>query len=157
MLALAPKTNVFGLARWRSISLKTVDLRPFQFALYWYFRTNKRPAGKAGQGEKVMNRHVIKLVALPQTGGSIHIVADFQVKNDGVWVLTACGKLFRPQMLADLPHNQVSCIRCRSMSQRYNHRLGYRAEHLWTDQDVDDSEDSAEIYPNVSDDDQIPF
>lgn len=70
------------------------------------------------------NRHNVKLAAFPKTGSDTHIVADTEVTEFEVMVMTACGKLFPAQQMVDIAHNQVSCSRCRSVSKRYSHKLG---------------------------------
>lgn len=82
-----------------------------------------------------MNRYNVKLAVLPLTGDVIHIVADFEIADNRVSVLTVCGRLFEPQMLIDVHHNQISCSRCASVSGKYNHKVGYIRRN---DEDVDD-------------------
>lgn len=73
-----------------------------------------------------MNARAVKLVALTYTGNLLHIVADFQIDDEGkLFILTVCGKVLSPALLLDVTHNQVTCGRCRSVSVQYNHHVGY--------------------------------
>jgi hypothetical protein len=76
-----------------------------------------------------MNKHTDKLAAFSQTGADVHIVADWDIVigDDGVQaleILTACGKVFTTIHMLTVPHNQISCSKCRSVSAKYGHKLG---------------------------------
>lgn len=89
-----------------------------------------------------MNAYVVKLAAFPRTGGLVHMVADFQVIDNSLIIMSVCGKVIEPSILMDVPHNQISCSRCRSVSAHYNHAVGYhRAEYPGVDMTDDDVSD----------------
>lgn len=74
------------------------------------------------------NRHTVKLVAFTNTGNQIHLVADVDIQTaedggPGVFVLSACGRVMAVKMLIDLPHNQITCEKCRSVAKRYNYNF----------------------------------
>lgn len=76
-----------------------------------------------------MNKHKDKLAAFSETGADIHLVVDWDIvkTKEGdyeMMVLAACGKLFTTIHMMTLPHNQISCQRCRSVSKKYQHGIG---------------------------------
>jgi hypothetical protein len=58
----------------------------------------------------------------------MHLVVDQDIIQLGddwfVEVMTACGKLLLAETMVEVAHNQISCVRCRSVSRKYNHKIG---------------------------------
>lgn len=71
-------------------------------------------------------RYSIVLSALPQEGHLLHMVADFEIIDNCLKILTVCGRIFEPSLLVDVPSHQVQCQRCKSVAVQYGHRVGYR-------------------------------
>jgi hypothetical protein len=70
-----------------------------------------------------MQKHQWKLAAFSVTGHHSHIAGIVDI-NKQVEVMTLCGLLLPANLLVDLPHNQITCERCRKSSAKYNHKIG---------------------------------
>lgn len=65
-----------------------------------------------------------RLAALPQHGNLLHIVADCEVGDRHVTVMTTCGKLLEAEIILDVLYTSISCPRCRSVDRQYSHKTG---------------------------------
>lgn len=77
--------------------------------------------GKAIVSQVPENKHNWKLAVFSVTGNQSHIAGIVDI-NSQVEVMTFCGLVLPASLLVDLPHNQITCERCRSVSKRYNHK-----------------------------------
>lgn len=73
-----------------------------------------------------MATSAIRLAALPVHGRDLHIVTDFEVTDNGIETLTACGKIFSPMIILEVNTHQIGCTRCRSVAKQYNFNIGYQ-------------------------------
>lgn len=71
-----------------------------------------------------INNSSRRLSALPQHGNMLHIIADAEIGDKNVQVMTACGKLIDAAMILDVLYTSISCPRCRSVDRQYSHKIG---------------------------------
>lgn len=66
------------------------------------------------------------LVTITPTGRATHRVADVEI-NNGVDVLTMCGKIMPATILIDVPPGAVTCQMCNSNNRRMGKGQGLRS------------------------------
>lgn len=71
----------------------------------------------------MVNQNRWKLAAFSIAGNQSHIAGIVDIDKQ-VEVMTLCGLVLPASLLVDLPHNQITCERCRKSSKKYNHNIG---------------------------------